>query len=110
MKQQFDVWRFNFADQGEHPVVLVSHSNLCAHASVVNALYCTSQRQNRGPKAHEVLLNGEDGLDWETFCDCSRMYLLDSSKLFGHRGRVSLERRREIRARIRDVFRLAATD
>ena len=27
-----------------------------------------------------------------------------------HRGRVSLERRRQIRAKIRDIFRLAATD
>ena len=110
MKNQFDVWRFNFPDKGEHPVVLVSHPSLCASASVVNALYCTSQRQSRKVKPEEVLLDRADGLDWETFCDCSRMYLLDSSKLFGHRGRVSLERRREIRAKIRDVFRLAATD
>ena len=110
MKNQFDVWRFNFPEKGEHPVVLISHPALCAKASVVNALYCTSQRQSRNAKPHEVLLDREDGMDWESFCDCSRMYLLDSSKLFGHRGRVSLERRREIRGKVRDVFRLAATD
>lgn len=110
MKTQFDVFQFEFPERGTHPVVLISHPNLCAGASVVNALYCTSQRQSRGIKAHEVLLNGEDGLDWETFCDCSVIYLLDSSKIFGRKGRVSLERRREIRTRIRDVFRLAATD
>jgi hypothetical protein len=91
-------------------VVLISHPNLCANALFVNVLYCTSQRQNRQPKPHEVLLNGEDGFEWETFCDCSRMYLVDTNALFGRRGRVSAERRRAIRAKIRDVFRLAATD
>ena len=110
MKNQFEVWRFKFPEKGEHSVVLVSHPNLCATASVVNALYCTSQRQNRAAKRHEVMLNGADGFDWETFCDCSRMYLLDSKMLFGRRGKVGIERRRAIRAKIRDVFRLAATD
>jgi len=110
VKNQFDIWRYNFPGKGEHSVVLISHPNLCANASFVNVLYCTSQRQNRKPKPHEVLLNSEDGFEWETFCDCSRMYLVDTNALFGWRGRVSLERRRAIRAKVRDVFRLAAMD
>jgi mRNA-degrading endonuclease toxin of MazEF toxin-antitoxin module len=110
VKNQFDVFQFDFPERGAHPVVLISHPSLCQRASVVNALYCTSQRQSRTLKDHEVLLNGEDGFDWETFVDCSVIYLLDTSKLFGHRGRVSLERRRRIREKLRDVFRLAATD
>ena len=110
MKDQFDVWRFNFPEKGGHSVILISHPNLCATASVVNALCCTSQRQSRAAKPHEVLLNGEDGFDWETFCDCSRMYLVDTKALFEKRGRVSLERRRQIRAKIRDILRLAAAD
>jgi hypothetical protein len=77
---------------------------------VVNVLFCTSQRQNRNIRAFEVLLNGADGMDWETFCDCSVLYAVKSAALFGKRGRVTLERRREIRSKIRDVFRLAATD
>ena len=109
-KEQFGVWRYVFEDKGEHSVVLISHPDRCVRADSVNVLYCTSQRQNRQPKAHEILLNGADGFDWETFCDCSRMYLLDTNALFGRRGRVSLDRRRAIRAKIRDVFRLAATD
>jgi hypothetical protein len=56
------------------------------------------------------LLNGADGMDWETFCDCSRMYLVDTRALFDRRGHVTLDRRRAIRAKIRDLFRLAATD
>ena len=77
---------------------------------MVNVLFCTSQRQSRMPHPHEVLLNGADGMDWETFCDCSILYSVPAAGLFGKRGRVSLERRRVLRARLRDVFRLAATD
>jgi len=110
MKNQFDVWRFIFPDKGEHPVILISHPDWCARAAVVNVLYCTSQRQSRKPRPYEVMLNGADGMDWETFCDCSILYAVKSESLFGRRGRVSLERRREIRARVRDVLRLQATD
>ena len=56
------------------------------------------------------MLNGADGFDWETFCDCKTIYLIEAAKLFGRRGRVSQERRRAIRAKLRDVFRLAAMD
>jgi mRNA-degrading endonuclease toxin of MazEF toxin-antitoxin module len=111
MKRQFEVWRYHFTDKGgEHPVVLISHPDFCARAAVVNVLFCTSQRQSRQPRSYEVILNGADGMDWETFCDCSCIYAIKSADLFGKRGHVSLERRREIRARIRDVFLLGATD
>ena len=109
MKRQFDVWRFNFPGRGEHPVVILSHDDFCAGA-VINVLYCTSQRQSRAPKPYEVLLNGADGLDWETFCDCSTLFSVPSAGLFSQRGHVTLDRRRAIRAKIRDLFRLAATD
>lgn len=110
MKDQFDVWRFDFPGKGEHPVVLISHPDRCARGALVNVLYCTSQRQSRPPYPYEVQLNGVDGMDWETFCDCSILYTVPSAQLFGRRGRVSLERRRQIRARVRDLLRLNAMD
>jgi mRNA-degrading endonuclease toxin of MazEF toxin-antitoxin module len=110
VKDQFDVWRFRFPDKGEHPVVLISHPDICARAAVVNVLFCTSQRQSRNPYPYEVMLDGADGMDWESFCDCSTMYAVKSDQLLGCRGRVTLERRRAIRAKLRDVFRLGATD
>ena len=109
MKDQFEVWRFNFPEKGEHPVILISHPDFCAR-SVVNVLFCTSQRQSRHPKPFEVMLNGEDGMDWETFCDCSILWSVPSAQLFGKRGTVTLERRRAIRLKVRDLFRLLATD
>ena len=110
MKDQFDIWRFNFPEKGEHSVVLISHPDRCARGSVVNVLYCTSQRQSRRPAPYEVMLNGEDGFDWETFCDCSILYSVPTAGLFGRRGKVVLERRRAIRTKVRDLFRLNATD
>ena len=90
--------------------MLISHPDICARSSVVNVLYCTSQRQSRPPKPHEVMLNGADGLDWETFCDCSVLYSVPSAGLFGQRGQVSHDRRNAIRDKVRDIFRLAARD
>ena len=110
MKDQFDVWRFRFPDKGEHPVVIISHPDRCARSALVNVWFCTSQRQSRQPYPYEVMLNGADGMDWETLCDCSIMYAVRSDLLLNRRGRVSLEQRRIIRAKLRDLFRLAATD
>ena len=110
MKDQFDVWRFEFPEKGEHPVVLISHPDRCARGALINVLFCTSQRQSRPPHPYEVLLNDTDGMDWETFCDCSILYTIPSAKLFERRGRVSLERRRQIRTKVRDLLRLNATD
>lgn len=90
--------------------MLISHSDRCARADVVNVLYCTSQRQSRHPKPYEVMLNGADGMDWETFCDCSVLYSVPSAALFGQRGQVTQERRNAIRLRVRELLRLMATD
>jgi len=111
MKDQFQVWRYNFTDKGgEHPCVLISHPDICARAKAVNVLFCTSQRQSRQAKPTEVLLDTADGMDWETFCDCSLMYAVRSDQLFGQRGEVGPERRRAIRALLRELFLLNATD
>jgi hypothetical protein len=110
VKAQFDVWRFIFPKRGEHPVVLISHPDRCAHAEVVNVLYCTSQRQSRAPKPYEVMLNGADGMDWEALCDCSLMYSVPAAALFGRRGSVSAERRNSIREKSRDLFQLSLRD
>lgn len=91
-------------------MVMISHPDRCARGALVNVLYCTSQRQSRTLHPYEVLLKGADGMDCETLCDCSILYTVPAAKLFGRRGRVSLERRRQIRAQVRDLLRLNATD
>ena len=111
MKTQFEVWNYHFGERGgDHPCVIVSNPDISSRAKYVNVLFCTSQRQIRKLYPFEVLLNGADGMDWETFCDCSMMVLVESAKLFGKRGRVTHERRNQIRDKVRDIFRLAARD
>lgn len=107
---QFDIWTFDFPKKGEHPCVLISHPDRCARAEVVNVLYCTSQKQNRQPYPFEVALDIEDGLNWETFCDCSLLWSIERAGLFNQRGRVTLERRRTMRVKVRDLLRLMGTD
>jgi len=76
LKDQFAVWRYNFPKRGEHPCVLISHPDISARAELVNVLFCTSQRQARPPKGHEVLLDKADGMDCETFVNCHQIRLL----------------------------------
>ena len=83
MKEQFDVWRYNFPVKGEHPVVIISPPSRASHAKFVNVLFCTSQRQSRQPHPFEVMLDSADGMDWETLCDCSILWAIESDKLFG---------------------------
>jgi mRNA-degrading endonuclease toxin of MazEF toxin-antitoxin module len=110
MRDQFEVWDCNFPVKGPHPVVLISHSDICARAKHVNVLFCTSQRQSRKPHPFEVMLDAADGLSWETFCNCAILYLVDVGLLTRKRGRVSHERRNAIRAKVKDHFLLSATD
>lgn len=110
MKTQFEVWDCDFDRKGLHPAVLISHPDRCAGAKWLNVLFCTSQRQSRAPYPFEVMLDQEDGLNWETFCDCSMLWSVDAARLKTKRGTVSLERRRTIRTRIRDLFLLSASD
>jgi len=110
MKDQFEIWDYNFPGKGLHPVVLISHPDRCAHSKVLNVLFCTSQRQNRHPYDSEVMLDAADGLSWETFCDCSIMYAVKSADLANRRGVVTSFRRNALREKIRDMFLLAERD
>jgi hypothetical protein len=56
------------------------------------------------------MLNGADGMDWETFCDCSLMYSVPAAGLYGKRGRVAVQRRNAIRDKVRDLFLLGNRD
>jgi mRNA-degrading endonuclease toxin of MazEF toxin-antitoxin module len=110
VKTQFEVWDCDFEQKGLHPAVLISHPDRCAGAKWLNVLFCTSQRQSRQPYPFEVMLNTQDGLDWETFCDCSILWSVDATRLKRRRRHVCIERRRAIRGMIRDMFDLSATD
>ena len=81
---------------GDHPAVIVSHSQRAANKPVVEILLCSSQRASRKPNPNEVILDSADGLDWETLCKCDLIYSVAREDLHTQRGQVSAVRRRQI--------------
>jgi mRNA-degrading endonuclease toxin of MazEF toxin-antitoxin module len=102
--KQWDIWTCDFADAGPHPAVVISHPDRVAHAPLVNVLIAASQRANRPARENEVVLNGADGLDWETLVNCDLMYLVEKERLYGRRGSVGTARRRALVQRINSCF------
>ena len=62
----WDVCTCTFPDAGAHPAVIIGTDERLRLKDKVNVLLCSRHRSRRPPKAPEVLLNGADGLDWET--------------------------------------------
>ena len=91
----WDVWECDLGD-GKHPVVVISHPGRAAHKDVVEILDCSSQRPVRPPLPNEVILDSEDGMNWQTFCKCDLIYSVHRSDINNRRGHVSIERRRLI--------------
>ena len=77
-------------------MVIVSHPARAARKDFVEVVDCASQRANRSPLEHEVLLDEADGLDWPTLCKCDCIFAVPRGELKQRRGGVSLERRRQI--------------
>ncbi|MBM3840835.1 MAG: type II toxin-antitoxin system PemK/MazF family toxin [Verrucomicrobia bacterium] len=102
--KQWEIWTCDFAEAGPHPAVIVSHPDRVGRAPLVNVLIGSSQRASRPPRENEILLNGADGLDWETLVKCDLMYLVEKERLYRRRGSVELTRRRALVQRINACF------
>lgn len=107
--RQWDVVRARIVptDKEEHPAVVISPPDVCARAgSVVNVLYCTTLRPGMEAGAHNVRLNGADGLDHATLVNCAMVYRLTRDRITMRYGAVSALRRREIGRKIIACFGL----
>ena len=100
----WEIWTCDFADAGPHPAVIVSHPDRVARAPLVNVLIGSSQKAGRPPRENEIVLNGADGLDWETLVKCDLMYLVEKERLYRQRGLVTPVRRRALVQRINACF------
>jgi len=98
--KQWDIWTCDFADAGPHPAVIISHPDRAARAPLVNVLIGSSQKASRPARENEVVLNGADGLDWETLVKCDLLYLVEKERLYRQRGTVTAVRRRALVQRI----------
>lgn len=100
--------RINPEDRDEHPAVIISPDEDCADLTrtKLNVLYGTTRRPGAAPRAHEVVLNGADGLDHPTLFSCGYFYSVPRAKISGAIGRVGPERRRQIGRKIVGTYRL----
>lgn len=104
---QFEIWKARPEGFGTaHYFVLISGTERCQNPQLayVNGLLCVTLRGQ--PKRVDVVLNGADGLDHATVCDCSYFYSLPKSQLKEKLGTVGHERQQQIKQRLRDVLRL----
>jgi len=106
--KQWEIYLFPFDVENPHPAVIISNDERCLNDDLdhVNALICTSAKLNREPKKSEVILNGEDGLDWKTAVRCDVIYLLPKTDFREQRGTVIPGRRVAIARKIAETLRL----
>lgn len=102
--KQWDIWTCDFAEAGPHPAIIVSHPDRVSRAPLVNVLIGSSQKAGRPARENEIMLNGADGLDWETLVKCDLMYLVEKAQLYRRRGSVSSTRRRMLIQRLNACF------
>jgi len=96
----FDIYTWDFPDAGPHPAVVLGTEERIANKPKANVLLCSSQRINRPPKFDEVMLNGADGLDWETLCKCDLIISVPKEQLTRKPGSVTPARRRQIAEKV----------
>ena len=104
---QFEIWKAKpdgFAQA--HYFVIIIPDERCQNERLVyvNGLACFTLRGQ--PKKVDVLLNGADGFERSTVCDCGYWYPLLKSCLTEKRGTVTFERQRQIKTLVREIFRL----
>ena len=102
----FEIWKCLPAGfERAHWFVIVSGSERCSAEKqrMVNGLACFTLRGDIGKT--DVRLNGSDGLDGPTACQCDFLYALPKVKLHDKIGVVSWERQQQIKARVKEVLR-----
>jgi mRNA-degrading endonuclease toxin of MazEF toxin-antitoxin module len=96
----WDIFTWDFPGIGPHPAISISNEARVTLKPEVCVLLCSSRRATRAPKAHEVILNGADGLDWETLVKCDLIYTAPKDQLKNRRGSATKIRRRQIAEKV----------
>lgn len=108
--RQWDIVRVRIrpGDRDEHPAVILTNDDLCADPNwpVLNVLYGSTRRPGRAVRAHEIVLNGADGLDHPTVFSCAHLYTVERGKISARLGQVGPVRRRLLGRTIVATYRL----
>jgi mRNA-degrading endonuclease toxin of MazEF toxin-antitoxin module len=88
--KRFDIFYWQPPDwEKPHPCVVVSHPDRVARKDPVEVIACSTQRAQRKPEAHEIILDEADGLDWPTLCKCEPIYAAPRPELKVQKGHVT---------------------
>ena len=105
--RQWAIWKTRPPGfEKDHWFVIVSGQerlDSAKHAQV-NGLACFTLRGSA--LNTDVRLNGADGFDAPTVCQCDLLYFLDKTKLHSPLGNVSWERQQQLRSKLKEVLRL----
>lgn len=108
--RQWDIVRFRIRphDTELHPGIVLSGEEWCAsaHTTNLNVLACSKRVPAIGVKPHQVVLNGADGLEFQSTVDCRFIHIITKAGVAEGIGRVSSERRRAIGRKLNEVLRL----
>lgn len=105
--RQWEIWKCKPEGfERDHWFVILSNQERCdaERLLMVNGLACFSLRGE--PRKTEVRLNGADGFDGPTVCQCDFVYPLVKVKLHTRLGSVGWERQMQIKSRLKEVLRL----
>ena len=108
--RQWDIVRFRIRPQDRdlYPGIILSGEEWCASAHMTNmsVLACSKRVPGDQVKPHQVVLNGADGLEFQTTVDARFLYGIPKDGVSQVIGRVSPERRRVIGRKVIEVLRL----
>lgn len=91
----------NLKQRFRYSSVATMNIALTKHFEELIARLVGSGRYNN---SSEVVLNGADGLEWETLVKCDLMYLVEKERLYRRRGRVGTMQRRALVQRLNACF------
>ena len=108
--QQWDVVtvRVNPTDRDEHPVVVLSPTEVCVGANNINILYGSTKRPAVPVKPHQILLDKADGCEHLTVVNCNFFPVVNKAAITRRLGSVSVNRRRQLHQKLAEVLRLFA--
>jgi mRNA-degrading endonuclease toxin of MazEF toxin-antitoxin module len=104
--RQWEIWKAKPAEFAKEHwfVVLSSQERIDSNRTNVNGLACFSLRGEIIPT--DVRLNGADGFEHPTICQCDFIYAFPKAGLHDCLGSVSWERQQQIKGKLKEVFRL----
>jgi len=92
-----------------HPAVILSPEDILEddRRQKINVLIGTKRVPAAAIRSHQVLLNGADGLDFQTILDCSFVYVVRKAAILRPAGVVGVYRRQEIQRKVRSFLGLS---